>query len=71
MLIVLIDGFTKFENTSQLFSFTNITSIVKKSNTSVNGKALIAVCFKLQKKAFAIAKSGLSYDADYKSVYVV
>ena len=30
--------------------------------------ALIAVCNKLLKQAFAIAKSGLPYDAEYQSV---
>ncbi len=32
--------------------------------------ALIAVCNKLLKKAFAIAKSGLIYDDGYRSVLV-
>jgi len=32
--------------------------------------ALIAVCNKLLKQAFAIVKSGLPYDADYKSTLV-
>ena len=33
--------------------------------------ALIAVCNKLLKQAFAIAKSGLDYDNEYKSILVV
>ena len=32
--------------------------------------ALIAVCNKLLKQAFAIAKSGLIYDNNYKSILV-
>jgi hypothetical protein len=32
--------------------------------------ALIAVCNKLSKQAFAIAKSGLIYDKEYKSTLV-
>jgi len=32
--------------------------------------ALIAVCNKLLKQAFAIAKSGLKYDENYRSVLV-
>jgi transposase len=32
--------------------------------------ALIAVCNKLLKQAFAIAKSGLKYDGEYKSMLV-
>jgi transposase len=32
--------------------------------------ALIAVCNKLLKQAFAIAKSGLLYDKEYKSTLV-
>jgi hypothetical protein len=32
--------------------------------------ALIAVCNKLLKQAFAIAKSGLIYDKEYKSTLV-
>jgi hypothetical protein len=32
--------------------------------------ALIAVCNKLLKQAFAIAKSGLTYDNNYRSVLV-
>tara|TARA_R100000750_G_C2277664_1_gene69976 strand:- start:61 stop:264 length:204 start_codon:yes stop_codon:yes gene_type:complete len=32
--------------------------------------ALIAVCNKLLKQAFALAKSGLKYDRNYRSVLV-
>lgn len=116
MLIVVTDGFKKFETSSQLCSYAGITPIIRQSGTSVRGKAriskmgnqklrnllflcsftacihnkacnaiyerivnkgkskklaLLAVSNKLLKQAFAIAKSGLPYDPEYKSAYSV
>ena len=113
MLIVLTDGFHRFNSASELCSYAGLTPIIRQSGTSVNGRAriskignkklrnllfmcsfnackynkacreiyeriiakgkskklaLIAVCNKLLKQAFAIAKSGLIYDESYKSV---
>ena len=113
MLIVTTDGFTRFENSSQLCSFSGLTPVIRQSGTSIRGKArisktgntklrnllfmcsltackhnkacreiyeritnkgkskklaLIGVCNKLLKQAFAIAKSGVEYDAGYRSV---
>ncbi|MDC6367812.1 MULTISPECIES: IS110 family transposase [Flavobacteriaceae] len=112
LLIVLTEGFTKFESAAQLCNYAGITPTIRRSGSSVRGKsriskmgnrklrnllflcsfsackynkqckaifdrivakgkskklALIAVCNKLLKQAFAIAKSGLPYDENYVS----
>ena len=113
MLVVLTDGFTRFESASQLCSFCGLTPSIRQSGTSINGRsriskignaklrnllfmcsftafkhnkackaifdcitnqgksrklALVAVCNKLLKQAFAIAKSGVEYNENYRSV---
>lgn len=113
MLLVMTDGFNRFENASQLCSYTGLTPVIRQSGTSINGRAriskignaklrsllfmcsltackhnkackeiferitnkgkskklaLMAVCNKLLKQAFAIAKSELEYDPAYRSV---
>ena len=113
MLIVMTDGFNRFENAKQLCSYAGITPIIRESGSSVRGRsriskmgnqklrnllflcsfsackynksckelydrivakgkskklALIAVCNKLLKQAFAIAKSGRPYDENFVSV---
>jgi transposase len=113
MLLVLTDGFSRFESASQLCSFCGLTPVIRQSGTSINGRsriskignaklrnllfmcsftacncnkgchaiyerivnqgkskklALIAVCNKLLKQAFAIAKSGVEYNENYRSV---
>ena len=115
MLVVLTDGFDRFTSASELCSYAGLTPVIRKSGTSVNGRAriskignqklrnllfmcsfnackynkacrdiyerivakgkskklaLIAVCNKLLKQAFAIAKSGLIYDDSYRSTLV-
>ncbi len=115
MLIVLADGFNRFEKASQLCSYAGLTPIIRQSGSSVNARpriskignqklrnllfmcsftasvrnkscreiyqritnkgkskklALMAVCNKLLKQSFAIAKSGLIYDESYRSVLV-
>lgn len=112
-LIVVTDGFSKFENASQLCSYAGITPTERRSGTSIRGRsriskvgnrrlrhllfmcsfsacqynracnaqyerivnkgkseklALLAVCNKLLRQSFAIVKSGIPYDADYRSV---
>jgi transposase len=112
MLIVMSDGFNRFENAKQLCSYAGITPIIRESGSSIRGRsriskmgnkklrnllflcsfsaykhnkackeiydrivskgkskklALIAVCNKLLKQAFAIAKSGLPYDENFVS----
>jgi transposase len=112
MLVVLTDGFTRFESAGQLCSFCGLTPSIRQSGTSINGRsriskignaklrnllfmcsftafkhnkackaiferitnqgksrklALIAVCNKLLKQVFAIAKSGVEYNKNYKS----
>ena len=112
MLLVLTNGFTNFENASQLCCYAGITPIIRESGSSVRGKsriskmgnpklrnllfmcsftackhnkacreiyqriiakgkskklALIAVCNKLLKQAFAVVKSGLPYDENFVS----
>lgn len=115
-LIVVTDGFSKFETASQLCSYVGITPTIRESGSSVRGRsriskvgnkklrnllflcsfnackqnkacrelyerivnkgkskklALIAVANKLLKQCFAIAKSGLPYDAEFVSVLAV
>lgn len=115
-LIVITDGFTKFENASQLCSYAGITPTERSSGSSVKGKsriskvgnktlrnllfmcsftacqhnkackdqyerivnkgkskklALLAVSNKLLRQAFAIANSGIPYDAKHRSVLAV
>lgn len=111
-LIVMTEGFSKFETAGQLCSYVGITPTTRISGKSVRGKAriskvgnkklrnllflcafsackhnkacrelyhrivskgkskklgLIAVANKLLKQAFAIAKSGIPYDENFKS----
>ena len=113
-LIVLSEGFEKFESAKQFPCFVGLSPVEKRSGTSVRGRssiskqgngkvrnllfmcsfnacksndackqlyqrivakgkskklALIAVANKLIKQSFAIAKSGLVYDANYRSVH--
>ncbi|MBN4082973.1 IS110 family transposase [bacterium AH-315-A23] len=115
LLIVLTDGFNRFENSKQLCSYAGITPTIRQSGSSVRGRsriskignkklrnllflcsfsackynktckelydrivakgkskklALIAVCNKLLKQAFAIAKSGKPYDENFVSKLV-
>jgi len=115
MLIVLTDGFERFETANALCSYSGLTPIIRQSGSSIKGRpriskmgnrrlrnllfmcsftackynkackaiydrivakgkskklALIAVCNKLLKQAFAIAKSGLIYDETYRSTLV-
>jgi transposase len=115
MLIVLTDGFERFETAKALCSYSGLTPIIRRSGSSIKGRpriskmgnrklrnllfmcsftackynkackaiydrivakgkskklALIAVCNKLLKQAFAIAKSGLIYDETYRSTLV-
>jgi transposase len=114
-LIVLTQGFEKFETSRQLISYFGLNPIIRESGSSVRGKsrisktgnnhirnllfmcsftacehnkacreiyqrivakgkskklALIAVANKLLKQSLAIAKSGLYYDENFRSVYV-
>ena len=116
MLVVLTDGFERFNSGSELCSYAGLTPIIRQSGSSVKGRphiskmgnqklrnllfmcsfnackynkacreiyerivakgkskklALIAVCNKLLKQAFAIAKSGVEYDDTYRSTLVI
>lgn len=116
MLVVLTDGFDRFNSAAELCSYAGLTPVIRNSGTSVKGRsriskignqklrnllfmcsfnackynkacreiyerivakgkskklALIAVCNKLLKQAFAIAKSGLIYDDSYRSTLVI
>ena len=116
LLLVLTDGFTRFDKASELCSYAGITPIIRQSGSSVKGRpriskmgnpklrkllfmcsfnackynkackalydrivakgkskklALLAVCNKLLKQAFAVAKSGMPYDENYRSVLVI
>jgi transposase len=113
MLIILTDGFDRFQSSKQLCSFAGLTPIIRQSGSSVRGRpriskvgnqklrnllfmcsftacqhnkackaifdritdkgkskklALMAVCNKLLKQAFAISQSRIRYDANYVSV---
>ena len=112
-MIVLSDGFKKFESAKQFTCYIGMSPVEKRSGSSVRGRsgiskqgnpklrnllfmcsfnacksnkacrelferivakgkskklALIAVANKLMKQAFAIAKSGLIYDPEFRSV---
>lgn len=112
-MIVMSDGFRKFESAKQFTCFIGLSPVEKRSGSSVRGRrgiskqgngrlrkllfmcsfnacksnksckdlnerivskgkckklALIAVANKLLKQSFAIAKSGLDYDQDFKSI---
>jgi len=114
-LIVLTNGFDKFETSRQLISYFGLNPIIHESGSSVRGRsrisktgnnhirnllfmcsftacehnksckeiyqriiakgkskklALIAVANKLLKQSLAVAKSGLYYDENFKSVYM-
>jgi len=114
-LIVLTQGFERFENSRQLISYFGMNPTIHQSGSSIRGSsrisktgnnhirnllfmcsftacehnkscrdiyrriiakgkskklALIAVANKLLKQSLAIAKSGLLYDENFKSVYV-
>lgn len=113
MLLVLTDGFERFEQAKGLCSYAGLTPTIRQSGSSVRGQsriskvgnqklrnllfmcsftayqhnkacreiyerivakgkskklALMAVCNKLLKQAFAIVKSGVKYDETYRSV---
>jgi transposase len=112
MLIVLTDGFNRFEKAGELCSYAGLTPVIRQSGSSIRGQAriskmgngklrnllfmcsftacqhnkacreiyeritakgkskksaLMAVCNKLLKQAFAIAESGLVYDENFRS----
>lgn len=112
MLLILTDGFNRFQSASELCSYAGLTLVIRTSGSSVRGKsriskmgnqklrnllflcsfnackyntackalydrivakgkskklALIAVCNKLLKQAFAIAKTRIPYDQNYRS----
>ena len=113
MLIVLTDGFERFQTAGQLCSFAGLTPIIRQSGSSVRGRprisktgnqklrnllfmcsftacqhnkacreiyqritakgkskklALMAICNKLLKQAFAISQSRIKYDENYRSL---
>jgi len=116
MLLVLTDGFNRFQTAAELCSYAGITPVIRQSGSSVKGKpriskignqklrnllflcsfnackynkackalfdrivakgkskklALIAVCNKLLKQAFAVAKARIPYDENYRSTLAV
>lgn len=115
MLLVLTDGFERFNSASELCSYAGITPVIRQSGSSVRGQAriskignqklrnllflcsfnackynkackalydrivakgkskklaLLAVCNKLLKQAFAVVKSRIPYDENYRSTLV-
>jgi len=116
MLLVLTDGFNRFQSAAELCSYAGITPVIRQSGSSVRGKAriskignqklrnllflcsfnackynkackalfdrivakgkskklaLLAVCNKLLKQAFAVAKSRTPYNENYRSSLIV
>ncbi|MFT5253172.1 MAG: transposase [Flavobacteriales bacterium] len=116
MLLILTDGFERFNTASELCSYAGITPVIRQSGSSVRGQAriskignpklrnllflcsfnackynkackalydlivakgkskklaLLAVCNKLLKQAFAVAKSRIPYDENYRSTLMI
>jgi transposase len=116
MLLILTDGFERFNTASELCSYAEITPVIRQSGSSVRGQsriskignqklrnllflcsfnackynkackalydrivakgkskklALLAVCNKLLKQAFAVAKSRIPYDENYRSTLMI
>lgn len=71
MLIVLTNGFQKFETANQLCSFCGITPIIKQSGTSVRGKARISKVGnqKLRNLLFLCSFTACEHNQACKNIY--
>jgi len=71
LLLVLTDGFSRFENAKQLCSFTGITPFIRQSGTSVNLKSKISKIGnkKLRNLLFLCSFSACKYNKSCKGLY--
>ena len=71
LLIVLTDGFTKFETASQLCSFAGTTPTIRKSGSSVRGRSRISKMGnqKLRNLLFLCAFSACKYNKACRQIY--
>ena len=71
LLIVLTDGFTKFETASQLCSFAGTTPTIRQSGSSVRGKSRISKMGnqKLRNLLFLCAFSASKYNTACRKIY--
>jgi transposase len=70
-LIVITDGFTKFENASQLCSYVGITPTIRESGSSVRGRAKISKVGnrKLRNLLFLCAFNACKHNKACKAIY--
>ena len=70
-LIVATDGFTKFENASQLCSYVGITPTIRESGSSVRGRSRISKIGnkKLRNLLFLCAFSACKYNKACREIY--
>jgi len=71
MLIVMTDGFNRFENAKQLCSYAGITPIIRESGSSVRGRSRISKMGnqKLRNLLFLCAFSACKYNKSCKELY--
>ncbi len=70
-LIVVTDGFTKFENAKQLCSYVGITPTIRESGSSIRGRSRISKVGnkKLRNLLFLCAFSACKYNKGCKAIY--
>lgn len=70
-LIVITDGFSKFENASQLCSYVGITPTIRESGSSVRGRSRISKVGnkKLRNLLFLCAFNACKYNRACKAIY--
>ena len=71
LLIVLTDGFTKFENAGQLCNYAGITPTIRRSGSSVRGKSRISKVGnrKLRNLLFLCAFSACKHNKGCRDIY--
>ena len=71
MLIVMTDGFNRFENSKQLCSYAGITPIIRESGSSVRGRSRISKMGnqKLRNLLFLYSFSACKYNKACKELY--
>jgi len=71
MLIVMTDGFNRFENSKQLCSYAGITPIIRESGSSVRGRSRISKMGnqKLRNLLFLCSFSACKYNKACKELY--
>ena len=71
MLIVMTDGFNRFENSKQLCSYAGITPTIRHSGSSVRGKSRISKMGnqKMRNLLFLCSFSACKYNKGCKDLY--